>query len=109
MTADLTRTCGYCCSRRPLAELGQVGTGFQCLDYGACQQRAADAMIYPVTEYELEQALAAREAMAGAVPPRAASAEPEPAPAPQPEAAKPETGPPASRRRRAPGPKAKAA
>jgi hypothetical protein len=107
MMADLTRTCGYCCSRRPLAELGQVGTGFQCLDYGACQQRAADAMIYPVTEYELEQALAAREAMAGAVPPRAASAEP--APAPQPEAAKPETGPPASRRRRAPGPKAKAA
>lgn len=67
MTTDLTRTCGYCCSRRPLAELGQLGTGFRCLDLGACQQRAEASGIYPVTEYELEQQLAVREAMSGAV------------------------------------------
>jgi hypothetical protein len=64
---SLTRTCGYCCSRRPLAELGQVGTGFQCLDWNACRQRAADAMLYPLDERQLEQGLAARETAAGAV------------------------------------------
>lgn len=90
---EITRTCGYCCSRRPLAELGRVpGTGgFQCLDSAACQARAHAAMLYPVSERELEGALAAREAALGAVR-QPAPAAPQPAPeapaAPQPEPAR---------------------
>lgn len=67
MTNQVTRVCVYCCSRRPLAELGQVGTGFRCLDNAACQQRAADAMLYPLDERRLELGIAARETAAGAV------------------------------------------
>jgi hypothetical protein len=67
---ETTRTCGFCCTRRPLAELGQAegSGGFRCLDFEACRARAQDAMIYPLTDSDaIEQALAVRDATAGAV------------------------------------------
>lgn len=62
----MTRVCALCQTRQPVSELGPWGTALACTDIGACEQRAADAHLYP--EIEDEESIAAAMLAQGAVP-----------------------------------------
>jgi hypothetical protein len=63
---ELTRVCSFCLARMPASKLSEDLS--QCLDLEACRARAQDAMIYPLTDQDaIEQALAMRDALSGAV------------------------------------------